>query len=61
MDIKMFFDMGLGPKIVVSQSNAPMDSSRGLRDLELERDFLSLKSDVASAIYLAKRRLPIAC
>jgi hypothetical protein len=53
-------EMGLPSQVTVSMSNTPMDSSRGLRDWELEKDFHSLESDVSSVIYLAKRGLPVA-
>jgi hypothetical protein len=53
-------EMGLSSQKVVSMSIAPQNSSRALRELEMERDMSSLNADVQSAIYLHQRGVPVA-
>jgi len=60
MNANMFFEMGLNPKVVVSISNAPVDSARGQMELEMLRDINSLNADVQSVIYSQQRGLLVA-
>jgi hypothetical protein len=58
MNGKVFFrELGLPSQKVVPQSAAPSNSSRALRELEMER---AISVDVQSAIYLHQRGVPVA-
>ena len=61
MDKKMFFGMGLPSQIVVRCGNAPIFTTRGLVELEEQKELNGLDMDVQSVIYLHQRRMPVAC
>jgi hypothetical protein len=61
MDSKKFIkSMGVSPKVIAPRIDCPINTSRGLRLQELQKDASFLQADIAAELYLTKRGLLIA-